>query len=88
MVAVYVAIDRIGLGLAVTLEFLGPLTIALVGAIAVTPAGNRRRATVACMLFAAAGVLILTRTQPSADCFGIGMGLLAAGCPHTSSPSS
>ena len=30
--SLYTAIDRIGLGLAVTLEFLGPLTVALVGA--------------------------------------------------------
>lgn len=27
----YAAVDRIGLGLAVTLEFLGPLTVALLG---------------------------------------------------------
>ncbi|MFE0173153.1 DMT family transporter, partial [Streptomyces sp. NPDC059002] len=30
--SLYTAIDRIGLGLAVTLEFLGPLTVALAGA--------------------------------------------------------
>lgn len=29
--SLYVAIERIGLGLAITLEFLGPLTVALVG---------------------------------------------------------
>jgi inner membrane transporter RhtA len=79
-VAVYVAIDRIGLGLAVTLEFLGPLTIALAGALVATPAGARRRATVACMIVAAAGVLILTRPQPTADYVGIGIGLFAAAC--------
>ncbi len=78
--AVYVAIDRIGLGMAVTLEFLGPLTVALAGALLATPAGIRRRATFACMIFAAAGVLILTRPQPTTDYVGVGIGLFAAAC--------
>ncbi len=78
--AVYVAIDRIGLGLAITLEFLGPLTVALAGAMAATPAGAQRRATIACMVFAAAGVLILTRPQPTSDYVGIGIALVAATC--------
>jgi inner membrane transporter RhtA len=78
--AVYVAIDRIGLGLAVTLEFLGPLTIALAGALMATPVGARRRVTVACVIFAAVGVLILTRPKPTADYVGVGIGLLAAAC--------
>ncbi|HET7665214.1 MAG TPA: EamA family transporter [Mycobacterium sp.] len=78
--AVYVAIDRIGLGLAVTLEFLGPLTIALAGALVTTPVGVRRRVTIACVLFATAGVLILARPQPTADYVGVGIGLLAAAC--------
>src|SRR5215218_4713799 len=42
-VSLYTAIDRVGLGLAVTLEFLGPLSVALVGAWTVTPPGFRRR---------------------------------------------
>jgi inner membrane transporter RhtA len=78
--AVYVAIDRIGLGLAITLEFLGPLTIALAGALGTTPAGAHRRATVVCVILAAAGVLTLTRPQPTADYLGIGIGLFAAAC--------
>jgi inner membrane transporter RhtA len=78
--AVYVAIDRIGLGLAVTLEFLGPLTIALAGALMTMQVGARRRVTVACVIFATLGVLILTRPQPSADYIGVGIGLLAAAC--------
>jgi inner membrane transporter RhtA len=71
-VALYSAIDRIGLGLAVTLEFLGPLAVAL--------AGSRHRATLGCALLAAAGVVVLTRPQPSSDGIGIGLALLAALC--------
>jgi inner membrane transporter RhtA len=68
----YAAIDRIGLGLAVTLEFLGPLAVAL--------AGSRRRTDLACALVAAAGVVILTRPRPSTDYLGIGLALIAAVC--------
>ncbi|GAA1685130.1 EamA family transporter [Fodinicola feengrottensis] len=70
--SLYTAIGRIGLGLAVTLEFLGPLTVAL--------ASSRRALDIGCAAMAAAGVLWLTRPQPSADYFGIGLALLAAGC--------
>lgn len=78
--SVYLAIDRIGLGLAITLEFLGPLAVALAGALVATPRGARRRITVACMILAGAGVLILTRPQPTADYLGIGIGLFSAAC--------
>ncbi|MFJ2303950.1 EamA family transporter [Streptomyces sp. NPDC087787] len=70
--SLYTAIDRIGLGLAVTLEFVGPLTIALAAA--------RRRVDAACAVVAAAGVVALMRPQPSADYVGMGLGLLAACC--------
>lgn len=70
--SLYSAIDRIGLGLAVTLEFLGPLSIALVA--------SRRRADACCAVIAAAGVVTLMRPQPSADYVGMGLGLLAAVC--------
>ncbi|MEV5101657.1 DMT family transporter [Streptomyces massasporeus] len=70
--SLYSAIDRIGLGLAVTLEFLGPLTIALAAA--------RRRVDACCAVTAAAGVVVLMRPQPSADYAGMGLGLLAAAC--------
>ncbi|WP_079024259.1 EamA family transporter [Streptomyces scabiei] len=70
--SLYTAIDRIGLGLAVTLEFLGPLAIAL--------AGSRRRVDACCALIAALGVVTLMRPQPSADHLGMGLGLLAAVC--------
>ncbi|KAA5834309.1 EamA family transporter [Saccharopolyspora hirsuta] len=70
--ALYAAIDRIGLGLAVTLEFLGPLVVAL--------AGSRRLLDLGCAVIAAAGVVVLTRPQPSTDYLGIGLALLAAVC--------
>ncbi|MFE2522398.1 EamA family transporter [Streptomyces mirabilis] len=70
--SLYTAIDRIGLGLAVTLEFLGPLSIAL--------AASRRRVDACCAVIAVAGVVTLMRPRPSADFLGMGLGLLAAGC--------
>lgn len=70
--SLYTAIDRVGLGLAVTLEFLGPLSIAL--------AATRRRVDACCALIAVAGVVTLMRPRPSADYLGMGLGLLAAVC--------
>ncbi|GGN20727.1 membrane protein [Streptomyces fuscichromogenes] len=68
----YTAIDRVGLGLAVTLEFLGPLAVALTAA--------RRRLDAGCAVLAAAGVVVLMRPQPSTDYAGMALGLVAAGC--------
>ncbi|WP_329123540.1 EamA family transporter [Streptomyces sp. NBC_01353] len=70
--SLYSAIDRVGLGLAVTLEFLGPLAIAL--------AATRRRVDACCAVLATAGVVTLMRPQPSTDYIGMGLGLLAAVC--------
>ncbi|WP_432157443.1 EamA family transporter [Streptomyces sp. bgisy153] len=70
--SLYTAIDRVGLGLAVTLEFLGPLALALAAA--------RRRVDACCAVVAAAGVVTLMRPQPSSDYLGLGLGLLAAAC--------
>nr|WP_317447779.1 EamA family transporter [Streptomyces collinus] len=70
--SLYTAVDRIGLGLAVTLEFLGPLAVAL--------AGSRRRLDAGCALLAAAGVVVLMRPRPSADYAGMALGLVAACC--------
>ncbi|MGI5254777.1 EamA family transporter [Actinacidiphila glaucinigra] len=67
--SLYTAVDRVGLGLAVTLEFLGPLAVALIG--------SRRRTDVLCAL---AAVVVLTRPEPSTDYPGIGLALLAAAC--------
>ncbi len=70
--SLYTAIGRLGLGLAVTLEFLGPLAVAL--------ATSRRRTDLACALVAGAGVVTLTRPRPATDYAGIGLALLAAMC--------
>ncbi|MFF9780738.1 EamA family transporter [Streptomyces nigrescens] len=70
--SLYTAIDRIGLGLAVTLEFLGPLAVAL--------AASRRLVDLLCALVAGAAVVILTRPQPTTDYAGIALGLVAAVC--------
>lgn len=70
--SLYVAIDRIGLGLAVTLEFLGPLTVTL--------AGSRRPLDLVAALAAAGAVTVLARPTPTTDYLGIGLALLAALC--------
>jgi len=70
--SLYTAVDRIGLGLAVTLEFLGPLSVALLA--------SRRVIDLACALIAAAAVIVLARPQPSTDYAGILLALLAAAC--------
>ena len=70
--SLYTAIDRVGLGLAVTLEFLGPLAVAL--------AGSRSRRDLLIAVAAAAGVYVLVLPGPSSDHVGLGLGLLAAAC--------
>jgi len=71
-VSLYTAIDWTGLGLAVTLEFLGPLSVALL-------ASRRPRDFVGALL-AGAAVVVLARPQPSTNYLGIALGLLAAAC--------
>ena len=70
--SLYLAIDRIGLGLAVTLEFLGPLSVALLA--------SRRVIDLGCALIAGAAAVVLARPQPSTDYAGIALALLAAAC--------
>lgn len=70
--SLYVAVGRIGVGLAVTLEFCGPLAVAL--------AGSRRRIDALCALAATAAVVVLARPSPSTDHLGIGLALVAAVC--------
>jgi inner membrane transporter RhtA len=70
--SLYTAIDRIGLGLAVTLEFLGPLSVALLA--------SRRVLDLGCALVAGAAVIVLARPEPTTDYLGIGLALLAAAC--------
>lgn len=69
---VYLAIERIGLGLTVTLEFLGPLTIALFG--------SKRLRTVLCAIAAAIGVVVLVRPGGTTDYLGVAIALVAAAC--------
>jgi inner membrane transporter RhtA len=68
----YAAVQRIGLGLAVTVEFLGPLTVALIA--------SRRAVDAACGALALAGVVVLTGALggTSPDPFGLLLGIGAA----------
>lgn len=68
--ALYGAVERIGLGLAVTLEFLGPLALALLG--------SRRRVDLLCAAMAGLGVVLLTGTVPGIDPVGVLLALVAA----------
>ena len=68
--SLYAAIDRIGLALAVTLEFLGPLTVAIIS--------SRRVLDLAGALLAGVGVVVLTNPGPTTDVLGIALALLAA----------
>jgi inner membrane transporter RhtA len=66
----YAAVDRLGLGIAATIEFLGPLSIALLA--------SRRLLDAACALVAAAGVVVLTGLEGRIDPFGLVCGATAA----------
>lgn len=69
---IYLAIDRIGLGLAVTLEITGPLALAVLA--------GRRLPDVLCAAVAFAGVLLIARPSSPADPVGVAFGLAAAVC--------
>jgi inner membrane transporter RhtA len=69
----YASIARLPLGIAVTLEFVGPLGMAL--------ASSRRLPDVLWILFAAAGVILLAPIGGMTfDPLGVVLALLAAGC--------
>lgn len=68
----YQSIDRIPLGMAVTIEFLGPLAVAL--------AGSRRWIDPLWALLAGAGVVLLTRTAGPVMWSGVLFALAAAVC--------
>ncbi|WP_260856808.1 hypothetical protein [Kocuria rhizophila] len=70
-VSLYAAVDRLPLGVAVTLEFLGPCAVALVAA--------RRVREGACALLSLGGVVLIS-AGPSGyfDALGYAAGLLAA----------
>ncbi len=70
--ALYTALDRIGLGMAVTIEFLGPLGVAIWS--------SRRGRDICAAGLALLGVILLTRPSPTTDFLGIGIALVAAVC--------
>lgn len=70
--ALYASISRVGLGMAVTLEFLGPLAVAI--------GSSRRLRDGIGALLALGGVVLLTQPGPTSDFLGIGLGLLAGVC--------
>src|SRR5260370_34868097 len=69
--SLYLAIDRIRLGLALTLEFLGPLSVALLA--------SRRVIDLGCALVARAAAVVLAPPAPGTDHAGLGLAPLAAG---------
>ena len=70
--SLYSAIERIGLALAITLEFLGPLAVAL--------AGSRSWRDLGLAVVAGVGVYVLVLPGPSSNWIGIGLALYAACC--------
>ena len=67
----YAALDRIPLGIAVTLEFVGPLGVAL--------AASRRATDLLWVGLAAAGILLLAGPSGGAEVAGIALALAAGG---------
>jgi inner membrane transporter RhtA len=65
----YEAIDRIPLGIAVTIEFAGPLAVAI--------AGSRRPLDVLWVVLAATGILLLARSGGDVQTAGVLLALLA-----------
>ena len=70
----YAAIDRIPLGVAVTIEFIGPLSVAILG--------SRRRRDIVWGLLAAVGVVLLSEGAEggSIDALGVALALAAGAC--------
>jgi inner membrane transporter RhtA len=71
--SIYEAMDRIPLGVAVTIEFAGPLLVAVIG--------SRRPLDGVWIVLAAAGILLLADPGGgSTDAAGVAFALAAAGC--------
>jgi len=68
--AIYMSFSRIPIGLAVTIEFLGPLAVALLG--------SRRRLDLVWVALAGIGVALLGVFPVTVDWIGVGFALLAA----------
>jgi inner membrane transporter RhtA len=71
-VTFYEAVDLLGLGLAATLEFLGPFTLALVA--------SRRPLDFVCAIAAAGGVFLLTWSDGDLNGLGVFFALTSAAC--------
>lgn len=69
-ITVYTTIDRLGLGLAITLEFLGPLAIVIFA--------SRRGIDLLGGILAAIGVVVLVNPGPTTDLLGVATGLVSA----------
>lgn len=70
---IYESFARIGLGIAVTIEFAGPLAVAV--------ALSRRRSDLACAAMAAVGIVLLADPSGgSVDVAGVALALAAAAC--------
>ncbi len=68
----YLSLERLPLGLAVTIEFLGPLTVALWQ--------SHRLLDVLWVVLAAAGIALLNPFSGSLDPIGVVLALIAGGC--------
>ncbi len=66
----YIAVHLLGLGIAATIEFLGPLGLAL--------ATSRRALDVVCVIAAGIGVVLLTGLDGTIDPWGVAAALIAA----------
>jgi inner membrane transporter RhtA len=69
--AIYQSFSRIPIGIAVTIEFIGPLTVAVVG--------SRRARDLAWVGLAAVGVLLLGAERADLDALGVVFALVAGG---------
>ena len=68
----YLGIDRVDLGIAVTIEFIGPITVAAIA--------TRSRRNALALLFAIAGVLVLGGTEIDGNALGLFFIFLASAC--------
>ncbi|MEV0083088.1 DMT family transporter [Saccharopolyspora sp. NPDC050642] len=68
-VCIYQAFERIPLGAAVTIEFLGPLAVAVIG--------SRRKLDIVWAVLAGTGVVLLARVEGGLDWVGVAFALMA-----------
>ena len=70
----YAALDRLPLGIAVTLEFVGPLGVAVLG--------SHRRRDLLWVVLAAAGIVLLSNGSGDGgiDALGVALALTAGAC--------